>query len=600
MFRFTTLSLLILLLAAAVRLSSWSSARADGDWLMIDGDSYYHLRRIGLTIERAGRVPMFDPLLSYPDGQRVQLHGGYDLLISGAVVAACGTRPEERCLVTTAALSTPLLGILATLVVLLLGRAAAGKWVGLAGGLLFAVYPFSAGSGAIGHVDHHVMEPLMVALWMLVLIRGRPVIAGLIAGASFAVFPSTLLPVAATLLALLVERGLRLLRSQGGAPWTGVKFSGTTLAALIPVVLTGAFSDRWEPAATSLFHLGALGAATVAFGVVELASALVPARRLCAAMIALLVVCAVTTVAGYQHLEPLLRFGRVEGLWTGVVQQAPLGTSLLAQLILALLVTAACLVIAWNHREEESSGLRTIAIVACPLWLAGVVQIRFLPVASALVVVVLAQVVVGTGCYLRGRLASERRRARILGWATTAALALLMLVPLREYLHPSPALSRRMIPVVRLLRRLGTRPPQHAGEAVLSHWMWGHHILQLARRPTVASPFILSGFDRANIEASRVLLTRDPRRLYEAMERRKCRYLLITSWFDPVRAAREVGGLPGRARGEGSWQTKRSAAVQLLDKQVDGWARLRLVDEEIGARLYELIDDHRARKPLPR
>ena len=66
------LGLLLLGLAALPRLSSFSQVSDGQGWLLSDGDSYYHLRRIEQTMARRGRVPMFDPDLSYPEGQRLQ------------------------------------------------------------------------------------------------------------------------------------------------------------------------------------------------------------------------------------------------------------------------------------------------------------------------------------------------------------------------------------------------------------------------------------------------------------------------------------------------------------------------------------------------
>jgi hypothetical protein len=113
---------------------------------------------------------------------------------------------------------------------------------------------------------------------------------------------------------------------------------------------------------------------------------------------------------------------------------------------------------------------------------------------------------------------------------------------------------------------------------VLCDWNWGHHVLWLARMPTVASPFILSGQDEANVLARRALLTNDPQRLYRIMAERRARFLLVTGLFNPRIAARSIKQPVPTT----------TAAEQLRAGRITGWERLRLLDLRGNARLYEL------------
>ncbi|MCC6747364.1 MAG: hypothetical protein IT371_06875, partial [Deltaproteobacteria bacterium] len=256
----------VLALGGALRFAPLPASRDAGHWVFTDGDSYYHLRRVEQTIQARGRVPMFDPELSYPEGQKLQWHGGYDLLVAGAVVVACGTTPTRPCLESVAILSTPLLGLAALLCLFALGRAIGGPRLGLLGAALFAVYPFAAGSAALGHVDHHVLEPLFVATWLALLVRGRPLAAGLVAGLSLACFPTAPWPAAVTLAALL---GLRVV--EGAASRVRpLPFALALLAVAWPVVHTGAFAETYEPSAVSRLHLVAFACAAAAALWVEL------------------------------------------------------------------------------------------------------------------------------------------------------------------------------------------------------------------------------------------------------------------------------------------------------------------------------------------
>jgi asparagine N-glycosylation enzyme membrane subunit Stt3 len=571
------LHVLVLLVATGLRFSSFSTARADGDWLLADGDSYYHLRRIGLTIEQGGQVPMFDPYLAFPDGQKIQWHGGYDLLVAGIVASLCGNNSDHDCLTNVAVLSTPFLGVLATLCVLLLGRAVGGPWHGLLAGTLFAVYPFSAGSAAVGHVDHHVMEPLMVALWFLALCKERAVLAGLLAGLSFSIFPTALFPVGATVGALMIERVVQF-HKNGPPNFVGVTFAWICFAVLVPVVWTGGFADSWEPAATSLFHLAVMGVAAVALTCAEVVGRFARQWRATLAGSAAFSVVVLCVAIGWSHVSALFRFAKVQGLWSGVVQQVPLGTGVFAQILLVVFLLVVCTASFVLARKREAPGMRIAALAALPLGLAGLFQIRFLMMASALVVVVIAHVFLAIVRGLKERLANESRRTQWLGHAVMFGLAVLILLPVGEYFMPR-AKSQPLLSGTRILKRLGKKQHRLPLPSVLSDWIWGHHILYFARLPTVASPFILSGLDQANVEARRALLAEDPNTLYRIMDKHQSQYLLITGMFNPEAAARSLGLAP----------KEHPIAKDLMAKTLRDWSRLRLVDMEGDARLYELV-----------
>ena len=522
----------ILVLAATARCITLHDARRDDGWHLSDGDSYYHLRRIEQTIERRGRVLMFDPWLAFPEGQRIQWHGGYDLVLAGLVAAACGGKPDRVCLTTVAAVSTPCLGVLATLLVLWLGWALGGRWVGLGAGFLFAAYPFSAGAAALGHVDHHVLEPLLLAAWFLLLIKKRPTGAGVVAGLSFAFFPSALLPVASTVLALSTRR--LLLGRRGDSDW---RFVVAATLVLIPVVLTGPFPDTIEPAGVSLFHLLVMAAASTA---VVSSEVVVRVRRTLLAGLVPYLLCGLALLFLIrEHLATLLRFGAVGGLWTGVVQQVPLGTTAASTVFVGLLLVAACVATIAAGWRCHGGARVLVGLTAVPLVMAGALQIRFLPMCGALLCPVFAKVVLDCARSLQRRTRDRRPRTRRLALAVVGGLMVLTLVPLREYLFMRPGDEYGMEDGIRLLRRLGARGP--GAEAVLADWVWGHHILWFARRPAVASPFILSGRDSANVAVRRALLGGSVDDLLGLMTRRRARFLLVAPRFNPRDAARSIG-----------------------------------------------------------
>jgi len=272
----------------------------------------------------------------------------------------------------------------------------------------------------------------------------------------------------------------------------------------------------------------------------------------------------------------------------------------MTQGVLILLVVTACAASRLVAQGQGNRGMRLVSLSALPLTLAGVVQIRFLMMASALLVVVLAHLLIATERFLRSRLAREPARTRTLGRVVLGVMILLVVAPTWEYAtsigsrdRPSP-----MLDGIRLLRRLGQRQKQGAPDrthhehheereergAVLGDWIWGHHILYFARLPAVASPFILGADrDKANHLARQALLATRPTRLYQIMEQRQARYLLVTRLFSVDQAATAVG-LPPPPR-----STRRPAAQALLETPPKGWSRLRLRDVEGNARLFELV-----------
>lgn len=580
------LSVLVLVVATGIRFSSYSTARMGGDWLLADGDSYYHLRRIGLTVEQGGQVPMYDPYLAFPEGQKIPWHGGYDLLVASIVTSFCGINPSQDCLTNVTVLSTPFLGVLATFCVLLLGYAVGGAWHGLLAGALFAVYPFSAGSAAVGHVDHHVMEPMMVALWLFALCKQRTVLAGFLAGLSFSIFPTALFPVCVTAVALMIERLVQLYKN-GPPNFVGVIFTWICLAVLVPIVWTGSSANSWEPVATSLFHLAVMSVAAVALTCVEVFGCFARRRRAIlagSAAFSVVILC-VAIGYGWSQVSALFKFAKVQGLWYGVVQQVPLGTGVLAQISLLVFLLVLCAVSFVLARKQEDPGMRIAAIAALPLGIAGIFQIRFLMMASPLLVMVIAYVFLAIIQRLRSRLTNEPQQTKLLGYLVMVGLTILILLPAQGYFQPRAKLQP-MLSGTLILKRLGEKQHHYPLPSVLSNWIWGHHILYYARLPTVASPFIVSGFDQENVEALQALLAEDPKTLYRIMDKHQSKYLLITGLFNSELAARSLGLRP----------KEHPIAVDLMAKTQLDWARLRLVDLEGNARLYELLPDKGAER----
>lgn len=574
------LLLAVLALAALVRVSSWPHVHTAHGWRFDDGDSYYHLLRIEQTVRARGRVPMFDPRLSFPDGERIQWHVGYDLPMAALVAVRCGGAPARACLEETAAWSTPALGVATTLLVYALAQLLVGPWCALLATFLFAAYPFAAGGALLGHVDHHVLEPTCVAAWFLLLARRWHIAAGVAAGLSLAVFPTALLPIAATLGALGFDRLWRL-RRDGRRDTALARFALAAAVTAVPVALTGAFPDRFEAASTSPFQVTLLGGAALACLLIEWLAARpeqTPRARVGRALAIALGLFAALAWTLRAALAPLVVFSRAAGSWTGVVQQQPLAHGVLASAILVVIALVACALTVARGSAANTPALRALGLAGFPLSLAGFAQMRFLMAASPLIAIALAVAWSDTHDWLRRRTRDEAPRVRLVSGLVSASFALLLLAPLREYASGAPA-PRRFEDGIRVLERLDTRDHAAARTSILSDWKWGHHILYFTRFAAVANPFMLSGADRANAEARNALLAETPERLDAVMRARRSRYLLVEAPFDAVSLAQSLGRRVPRD----------PAAMALLASEITGWSSLRLADAEGGVRLYERV-----------
>jgi hypothetical protein len=573
--------LAILAIGWNVRTASWPGVRTTDGWRFADGDSYYHLHRIEASVRRHGRVPMFDPRLGYPDGERLQWHAGYDLPMAALVAVRCGRTPTRGCLEETAAWSTPALGTATVLLVYALARTLVSPWCALGAAFLFAAYPFAAGSALLGHVDHHVLEPTCVAAWFLLLAQRRYALAGATAGLSLAVFPTALLPIAATLGALAMDRAWRLARDaeRDDRP---ARFALATAITSVPVAWTGAFPDRVEPAATSLFHVAALGAAASACVAVEWLAArpALASRDRQARALLLWIACGVLLAWILRDaLGRLALFSRAEGLWTGVVQQQPLATGFAAQSVLVAIALFASAITVVHGSTRASLPLRALGLAAFPLAVTGLAQIRFLMAASPLLTIALALAWTQAHAWLLRHTSVAPPRARRLARLVSITFALVLLAPLREYLNRDPG-PRRFADGIRVLERLAAGrhgPPANA--SILSDWKWGHHIRYFTPFAAVAHPFMLSGADRALVETRAALLAEAPEALLSVMQARRSTYLMVESPFRVESVARSVRRTP----------PKRPVARALLGSEIAGWEALRLADAAGAVRLFERV-----------
>jgi dolichyl-diphosphooligosaccharide--protein glycosyltransferase len=505
----------LLALAAWARVANYRLVLGAGELMpQLDGDSFFHLRRILAAVERFPRVPHFDPAMNWPRGAFVPWSDGFDL--AGAAWArALGAAADSDRTRVLVALWPVVIGLLLVAATVRLVRTAApgARWRGtpLAAGLFVALAPEAVHQTRFARIDHHGFEALVVALLATWVVRaaprggpaappGRPgafeLEGALVSAAAVYGFSGSPLYVA-LVVPLLVAFGFRHGRAWGSGG-AGLVAGGVVAALLtapaiadhgrlfafkVPsllqpllvalggaAILTAAWcgaagAGRWRRA-----RAGALAAAALA-----LASAAVawPALREVHEALTGWLLRRDAWLADVSEFQPFL--GAHNQGWRGA--HAQLGW-------LAYFTPVAVAAVAAGP-GRRSARLLALAGLSAALLVLTLVQARF-----ARVGVPLYAACAALGMALGARAAGRRLRRRGLSSLAAAAVGVLLLLdgptrfvlarlppaPLPPYLEAG--LDLRDVP-----------PPGDLDAGVLVNWTYGHQVQVLSGRPVVVNGF---------------------------------------------------------------------------------------------------------------
>lgn len=122
-------------------------------------DPYYHLRHAEYAAKHFPELQRWDVGTHFPNGQRSDAAGLFDLLIAGSALTVGGGSADDRLVERVAAWIPPVLGSAAIVLLYWLARAVLPvRWALLACGI-FLVYPGAAlPRSMLGFSDHHVAE----------------------------------------------------------------------------------------------------------------------------------------------------------------------------------------------------------------------------------------------------------------------------------------------------------------------------------------------------------------------------------------------------------------------------------------------------------
>lgn len=616
-------------LALAPRLVTWSRVFTPGGVRSVgDGDPYYHLRRAGLILE-AGAIVWRDRWLNYPAGADIPWPPLFDLLIAGGAWLAGAGHPSPHTTAVVAAVLPVVLGLAGIGLAGLLAAELFGPAAGAITAALLALSEAHAFYSLLGRFDQHVLEVLLFTAVALAFARGlrddrlRPAPV-LLLGALLALSFWNWLGSAVTLVVLgatCVVAGIvtPAERPEWGRPARLLAAGSGLAAALLAVSIAVA----GPPGALGTLTLGGLSAFQVLLPAVTavLAATLVVPRARSRVVRAAGLVGIPSALLALLALVPAVRAPLERGLaaagqanaWYGSIGEfMPMLLSglrpveeelqgLLRDFGLTPLLAALGGVVAARRLVREPArapGLVLALGVGALLALATLRMNRFmaygcLPLAMFAAVGLLAI-----------RDATARRRPGA-GVAAAVAAAVVALAPM------VPALARGLPDIggpglERLLLRLREAPEQGDRRAVLAGWPVGHHVLHLARRPVIASPFGTEGGASAMEDLAAFFTEADPSAAERLLARRGVQYVLLRNPMEDVAALVGHGGRSGLA----GVQATRHVALERLpmlvvtrlydtvgsgtdDPAWPGLGGFRLVDEEdpdaIPLRLFEVV-----------
>ena len=641
------LSLAVLVgLATAVRLVGWDAAHAPDGWHLVDPDSQYHVYRIEHVRDHFPALPpAYEPLvgergnypLIWPPGLAV-MGGGLSWLL-GISADAAGS--------WLMVLFGALLVVPVTLTARLLGRRSRRAAM-VPAGLVAALHPAFVEYGRIGRVDHHVLEPLVLAAAGYFILRatgkgapdkratgesaGRPVdawLGGALLGVGFWLWPTALY------VAVIVLGGLMLvgyLRRDASAARTGVHASLTAALVLAPLLLLMPVELRWALQGPSLVHLMVLVALSAGFlilGALLRASHDDPRRRrhylvgvpASWVVLGLGVVLLLDDTARALALE----FGGRRGLWSMLLEQRPLfglpfdhARVLGTYLVLAFPVTGALAACALRQsaaleRSEslsllspgaERAGVRGSGPRTAPAkrvrstrrrratrwwlmasWLVLALPIGLLQLRFLPLLVVCATPFAALGTTMGARLLLRRRPA--LAALSAVLLMAIQLSPVVEYL----GLMERPGGKLRAREALGrllSRAPLPEGEGVvLGPVGVGHHVVRFGRRPVVGTPFIEPRTEATNRAVLAFAVTDDWNEALRIVHERRVRWVVVEP-LPPHRYERFC-----RHLGQSPNAYEQSVAFQLANGRAPPWLRpiwaSNVVDGWGRVLLYEVV-----------
>lgn len=594
------IALVTIVLALVARLEydvTRTTDRESGEWVSLEADSFYHMRRLERLASEGLPVAGFDERLDYPDGAEIPWPPYYTMVLGALSVPWLSDVATERSLQIEqfSASVTVLFGVLSALLAAWSARRLAGERAAAFAGPCAALALCAVVYSNLGNGDHHAFVACLHAAllaaftWGLAtdalssraralrLGIGMGVLAGLGLGSWVAFLPYIAF-VDLCLAALLFAHAKQ---SIEGLASFGLGFHLSALATISFAVFTSPWLnvDAWMVINLSYFHLFflALGAAVfvpLGFGRYMEANR---KRYPWMVFVALLLIGGVLLASGVgpgRGLREAFSWASGEDEFMASIQESRSFFDSMGegsrQLLISLGWGVALLPFAWGAALVAFLRGRMALlpwVVATPLlFLQALSQLRF---AEALVVPMAVLLAWAAARVLEG-LAARGVAARFGAVGICLGAGVLVQQPaLAQVLDYRANKSKAFEPTEiqaatgaarRMCNWLREAPIAQGQEAVLATWGMGHMIEWVADRPTVATNFgSYLGEDSYRFPA-RALLTETESELEGLLEERQVGHLVLTSdttenlpdmiaRADGELAADYLGGRPGGWRG---------------------------------------------------
>jgi len=528
--------LVVALLAVALRMRNLAAIFLSGFPVLFGTDPWYHLRRIELALSGGFGIPQFDAYVNFPDGALIDWPPGFDVLMAAGSLGLEPFMPADYGLVGTLAVMVPLIGALTPLLAMALAWRLYGPRAGLWAGLLLAVMNAMVSYSSVGRVDHHVVEPLWLALLLVAYnwssaVRGsgfRLLVTGAAIGLAPGFWPGAIAFSLPLFLAWLIlgRRDPREWRD-GALAFA----SATAFAAVLSSSSRWTWAGSFDYYALSLFQPVVFGAFALSLLVLR-----VLPLRLAAAGLALFVLIGFSLeIPRVALLRAFAYLFTTESQISTVFESTPLlemGPGFAIEW-LSPWIFAWPFVAFFAFRTADRPGRVCVAWALLLMSVLAALQLRFAPLLAVPFAIALAGAL-DAGVERIGR-----------GFAVSAAATAVLLSTLWPTVAPS--LARQPVALPHLARSLDALlwlrdvppatshyldPTEKPEYGVLSAWVWGHWITAIAHKPSVASPL---GQSDANLDgvrnSARVLLAKTEREGAEVAESLGVRFLFLTPLF---------------------------------------------------------------------
>jgi hypothetical protein len=541
-------------------------------WITSDKDSLYHMRRVERMFDEG--LPGDDPFLSYPDGSAIPWPPYYTVVAWAWTAPGAPADPAaRRDWIERRVASLPrAFGVATSLLCALAAHALAGPGAALFAGASHALSVASVVTGRVGNGDHHAFVACLAAAILLLTSRAlrtealadprgslrRGAAAGALAGASLGAWVASLLHLIPIQLALgwLVVRHAR--RPIPGLPAFGLGFHAAALLVLMPAALASPWkaAHPWMVVNLAWFQPVWLLAGGLVF---------VPLLRLrpgsglrgypgtvAAVLGGIAAVLFLADAGPATGIREGFAWMRRDDAFMGAVWEsrgllgegAAFDPKEVAGLeFLALPVAWAAL--AWVAFRRSRHELLPWVLTVPPLFLQAARQVRFADALAMPMAVTTAWALAAawTSRPLQGLRRRLRGRTILRDALLSAALLLFAGIDhagsvrrTRRALDRDPrAPGQPELPADGVARGLAgwirARTPEPPDYSVLASWTWGHLIEWVAGRPTVATNFGTFVGEEAFRDPARFLLTEEPAVAEAILERRRARYVMLTSWM---------------------------------------------------------------------